>query len=96
MKVLVKYFSAIREITQTKEEILDVREETCTVLELLRSISSKYGENLTKYLFDSATQNPKPFLQFFIGDTPISELNGLATVVTNECTFAIFPPIGGG
>jgi len=94
--VLVKYFSAIREITQTKEEVLDVQEETCTVLDLLRSISNKHGENLMQYLFDPATQRPRPYLQFFIGDTPISELNGLSTVVTNECTFAIFPPIGGG
>ena len=96
MKVYIKYFSALREITHVKEEAVDVQEETCTVLDLLRSISNKYGESVTKYLFDSRTNEPRSYLQFFIEDTPISELNGFATNVTSGCTFAIIPPIGGG
>lgn len=96
MKVYIKYFSALREITQVKEEVVEVQEEACTVLDLLRSISNKHGENVTKYLFDPKTHEPRSYLQFFIEDTPISELNGFATTVTSGCTFAIIPPIGGG
>jgi len=95
LKVHIKYFSALREITHAKEEVVDVQ-EACTVLDLLRSISDKYGESVTKYLFDLRTHEPRSYLQFFIGDTPISELNGFATVVTSGCTFTIIPPIGGG
>jgi len=80
---------------QVREEVVDV-EEACTVLDVLRSISSKHGENATKYLFDSKTHEPRSYLQFFIGDTPISELNGFATIIASGCTFAIIPPIGGG
>jgi molybdopterin converting factor small subunit len=95
LKVHIKYFSALREITQVKEEVVDV-EEACTLLDVLRSISDKHGENVTKYLFDSKTHEPRSHLVFFVGDTPISELNGFATTVTSGCTVAIIPPIGGG
>lgn len=91
----IKYFSALREITQVKEDVMDAK-EGCTVLDLLHFISNKYGEDVTNYLFDLKTHEPRPYLQFFIDDTPISELKSFATTVTSGCTLAIIPPIGGG
>ena len=95
MKVYIKYFSALREITQIKEEVLEVQ-EACTVMDVLHHISNKYGENATHYLFDPKTHEPRPYLQFFVEETPISELQGFATTLTNGCTFAIIPLVGGG
>lgn len=43
MRVHVKYFSALREITNNREEELDVK-DSCTVIDLLEFIASKYGE----------------------------------------------------
>ena len=95
LRVYIRYFSALREITQVKEDVMDVT-EGCTVLDLLHLISDKYGDNFTNYLFDIKTNEPRPYLQFFIDDTPISELKSFATTVAGGSTLAIIPPIGGG
>ena len=85
----------MREMTQVKEDVLDAK-EGCTVLDLLHLISSKYGDSLTSYLFDLTTREPRPYLQFFLDDTPITELKSFATTLRSGSTLAIIPPIGGG
>lgn len=95
MKVRVQYFAIVRELTHQREEILDVDEKT-TVLEVLRALAKKHGEEFRKYVFDPGTGNPRPYIQFLVNEDLISTLNGLSTVLAEGAILAIIPPVGGG
>ncbi len=95
VKVKVQYFAAVRELVNLREETLDVTQGT-TVKGLLDLLITKHGSRLRDYVFDSLTGSPKPHLQFLLGEKSISGTNGLSTVLTDGCVFAIIPPVGGG
>jgi MoaD family protein len=95
MRVHVKYFSALRDITSVKEEDLEV-DDACTVMTLLRAIAGKYGEKSARYLFDPGTNAPRPYLQYMVENSPISGSEGFATKLRSGCTVSIIPPVGGG
>ena len=94
LKVKVRYFAITRELANLREETLDLESGT-DVFHLLGLLVSKH-EKLREYVFDPETGNPRLYLQFMINDNMISNLNGYATLLTEGCTFAIIPPVGGG
>jgi MoaD family protein len=95
LKVKVQYFASIRELTNLREEVLDVEQKT-TLLDLLKVLTKKHGERFREYIFDPATGNPKPYLQFLINQDSASNLSGLSTMLTENSVLAIIPPVGGG
>lgn len=95
MKVRVQYFAIVRELTNHREEILDVDEKT-TVLDVLKTLARKHGEEFRKYVFDPETGNPRPYIQVLVNEDSISTLNGLSTVLAEGTILAIIPPVGGG
>lgn len=94
MKVKVRYFAAVRELVNLREEFVDAP-IGASVENLLESLASKHGEKLREYLFDKAG-TPRPYLQFILNEKSISETGGLATPLTDGAVFAIIPPVGGG
>ena len=81
-------------MTNLREEIIDLDHET-KVLELLKLLVARHGK-LKDYLFDAETGILKPYIQFMVDDNLISNLKGYETILTENCTFAIIPPVGGG
>ena len=94
MNVKVQYFAIVREIVGLRDEVLNLT-EGITVLDLLKIIVTRHSQ-LKEYIFDPKTEYPRPNLQFLVDDNLISALKGFETSMTQDCTFAIIPPVGGG
>jgi MoaD family protein len=95
LKVRIRYFASLREITNLREEALEVDEGT-DVLNLLNLLVKRHGEEFKEYVFDAGTGNPYMHLQFLLNGKSISTMNGLSTILKDDCEFAIIPPVGGG
>ena len=94
MNVKVQYFAIVREMVGLRDEVLNLP-EGITVLDLLKIIVTRHSQ-LKEYIFDPKTEYPRPNLQFLVDDNLISALKGFETSMTQDCTFAIIPPVGGG
>ena len=94
MNIKVQYFAIIREMVGLREEVL-ILTQGITVLDLLKFIVTRHAQ-LRDYIFDPKTEYPRPNLQFLVDDNLISALKGFETSMTQDCTFAIIPPVGGG
>ena len=94
MKVKVHYFASVRELVNLREEVIDVPVGT-DVRGLLDVLAEKHGDKLREYIFDT-NRSPRPHLQFILNEKSISGTGGFSTVLTDGCTFAIIPPVGGG
>jgi MoaD family protein len=97
VEVKVRFFTSLREITNTREEILKIENNDRATVELiLRKLSQEYGKPFADYLYDGKTGQPKSFLQFLINGTSTSTLKGLETELHDGDVLAILPPVGGG
>ncbi len=97
MRVSVRFFTVLREITGKKEEIVQFGvDERVTVNSLLRTLATRYGKSFAEYVFDAQTDSAKGFLQFFINGQSASAFNGLETQIKDGDVLAIVPPVGGG
>ncbi len=94
MRVKIQYFASVRELINLREEVMEVPLGT-TVRGLLDLLVATHGEKLKEYLFHN-TGSPRPHLQFILGEKSISETGGYSTVLTDGCSLAIIPPVGGG
>jgi len=95
MKVTVKFFALVRELTGKREEIMDL-DDHATVRILLAKLVEEHGSKFKDYLFDPASKEPRGHLQFLIDGRNIALMKGLDTTLTEGCSFAILPPVGGG
>ncbi len=97
MKVVVRFFTTLREIVGNREETLTFNYgERVSVDLVLKTLSSKYGKPFIEYVYNGETGQPKGFLQFLINGTSISTLNGLETELNDGAVLAVLPPVGGG
>ena len=70
--------------------------ENATVRTLLGKLVEEHGSKFKEYLFDPASKEPRGHLQFLIDGRNIALMKGLDTTLTEGCSFAILPPVGGG
>ena len=97
LKVSVRFFTSLREITGKKEEKLEFpTNEKVTVDKVLKTLSQQYGKRFVDYVYDSKTHEAKGFLQFLVNGTSASTMNGLQTELKDGDVLAILPPVGGG
>ncbi len=94
MKIKVRFFTSLREITGKKEDEIQSSSIT-TVEELLAHLSKKYGREFTEYLYDDKGK-VRAYIQILINGRGINALQGLETTLKKGDTVAIFPPVGGG
>jgi len=94
MKIKVKFFTSLREITGKKEDEIQ-SPSIITVEELLTHLSKKYGREFTEYLYDEKGK-VRTYIQILINGRGINALQGFETKLKEGDTVAIFPPVGGG
>ena len=94
MKVKVKFFTSLREITQKREEKIELP-EAATVEGLLNLLSERHGRKFTEYVFGEA-KRARSDLQFLVNGRSITMLQGFKTKLENGDEVAILPPVGGG
>lgn len=94
MKVKIRYFAAVRELVNLREETLDVPVGT-NVRNLLDLLAAKHGQRLKECFFDD-TGIPRQYVQYLLNEKSVSETGGFSTLLTDESTLAIIPPVGGG
>jgi len=92
--VEVRFFTTLRDITQTKRDEVTISSAT-TVESLVALLSKKYGCSFHEYVYDEGKML-KPYLKYLVNGRSITSLNGVKTLLTNEDTVAIMPPVGGG
>ncbi|MBS7607662.1 MAG: ubiquitin-like small modifier protein 1 [Candidatus Bathyarchaeia archaeon] len=97
LRVSVRFFTTLREITGKREETLEFPEgEHVTLASVLKRLSERYGKGFVEYVYDSKTGDVKGFLQFLINGRSASTLKGLETELADGDVLAIIPPVGGG
>jgi len=95
MKIKVKFFALVRELTGTREEIVDL-DDHATVRTLLAKLVEKYGAKFRDYIFDPTSNQPKGHIQFLLDGRNITLMQGLDTSLKEGTSLAILPPVGGG
>ena len=97
VEVKVRFFTSLREIVNKREETLTFPDGVKVTVDLiLKTLSEKYGEPFTDYVYDSKTGQSKGFLQFLVNGTSTSTLSDLETELGDSDVLAILPPVGGG
>ena len=94
MKVEVKFFTSLREITGKKVDQLQLQ-SSITVYELIIMLSKKYGKKFSEYIYNNKGE-PQEYLSFLINGTNINNIEGFDTKLKKEDIIAILPPVGGG
>lgn len=95
MRVNIKYFATLREITGKREEQIELEKDS-TIRVLLGRLVELHGARFKDYVMDEKANTPRAHLLFLIDGTSISGLEGLDTRLTEDCTVALMPPVGGG
>lgn len=97
MRISVRFFTNLREITGKREEILEFSSrEAVTVDKVLKKLAKKYGRSFVNYVYDSETGEVRGFLQFLINGRSASTFKGLETELQDGDVLVIIPPVGGG
>jgi MoaD family protein len=97
LRVSVRFFTILREITGKKEETLEFpRGEEVTVDRVLKRLSEKHGKAFNDYVYDRRTGEVKGFLQFLVNGRSLSSPKGMETELSSGDVLAIVPPVSGG
>lgn len=94
IKVAVRFFTTLREITGKKEELLEFS-KPANVETVLKQLSRKYGKDFDDYMFDELG-DVQGHLQILINGKSVSTMQGLKTRLNDADQVAILPPVGGG
>ena len=94
MKVEVKFFTSLREITGKKVDEIQLQ-NTITIDELLTLLSEKYGKNFREYTYNKKGDVQK-FLSFLVNGKNINIMQGFDTKLQENDVVAILPLVGGG
>ncbi|MGD0159944.1 MAG: ubiquitin-like small modifier protein 1 [Candidatus Bathyarchaeia archaeon] len=97
MRVSVRFFTTLRELTGKKEESLEFpRGKAVTVESVLERLKELHGKRLMEYVCDPKTGEVRGFLQFLVNGRSTASFEGLQTKLSDGDVLAIIPPVGGG
>jgi len=94
MKVEVKFFTSLREITGKKVDKIQLQ-TPITIDELITMLSEKYGKNFREYIYNKKG-DVQEFLSFLVNGKNINIMQGFDTKLQEMDVIAILPPVGGG
>ncbi|MEM3151387.1 MAG: ubiquitin-like small modifier protein 1 [Candidatus Bathyarchaeia archaeon] len=89
----VRYFAIFREITNKRDEELELQ-EGATVKDLLKILSDKYGKKFKDLVFNGEIVSDRVLM--LVDGVNIYSLNNLETKLNENSIFVILPPVGGG
>ena len=90
-RVLAKFFATVREITGVRSaefEVKDIKE----LLEILSKTYPRFSETVLK----DGTFELKQFFSCMVNGKRIELLDGYDTLLKDDDSVALFPPVGGG
>ena len=90
--VLVKFFATVREITGVKS----IELEADNIRELLDLLVQTYGTKFKETTLNKDTGELKQFFSCMVNGKRIELLDGYATILKDNDSVALFPPVGGG
>ena len=91
-QVLVKFFATVREITGVKS----IELEANNINEVLQLLVQKYGSKFKNTVMEGETGELKQFFSCMVNGKRIELLDGYETVLKDNDSIALFPPVGGG
>lgn len=94
MKVIVRYFTVLREVTGKREEEIDAKKGS-TIEDILNFLNGKYGKEFEKYVL-SGRRHKGLKLLFLMNGQNIEQLEGLKTKLYDGSILTIMPPVAGG
>jgi molybdopterin synthase sulfur carrier subunit len=94
MKIKVKFFTSLREITDKKVDEIQLK-NAITIEELLNILSEKYSKEFREYIYNKKGK-VQDFLSFLVNGKNINVLQGFDTKLKQGDTIVILPPVGGG
>jgi len=95
LKIAVRFFTNLREITGTREETLTFADgEEVTLNRVVKILTEEYGKDFADYVYDVKTHKIRGFLQFLVNGK--NAVGGLMTHLSDGDVLAILPPVGGG
>ncbi|MEM2850054.1 MAG: ubiquitin-like small modifier protein 1 [Candidatus Bathyarchaeia archaeon] len=94
MKVKIKYFAYLREITGKREDLVELEEDT-SVGKLLEALSNKYGEKFREYIYGLG-EFEGVSLNFLLNGRNISLDKMFETKLQDGDVLSILPPVAGG
>ena len=92
MKITLKYFARIAELTGKKEEDL-LFKNVVSLPDLLNFLISQYGTELRDYLFEENSHKVKSIFKFLINGKTFKFEN---IVIEDNSEVVIIPPVSGG
>lgn len=95
MKIKVRYFTTLRELSGTKEEELEI-EDGSSLAQLIEKVSLKYGGEAFNYLHDKTTGRIDSSIKFLVNGMDLRRLQGFETRLKEGDIVAVIPAIGGG
>jgi molybdopterin synthase sulfur carrier subunit len=97
MRISVRFFTSLREITGKKEEnLVFPKGEAVTVNKVLKRLAEIHGKSFGEYVYDGKTGEVRSFLHILVNGQNVSSSEGIDTKVSNGDVIAIIPPVGGG
>ncbi len=94
MKVKIRYFALLRELTGKREELVELEEDT-SVGKLLETLSAKYGGRFRDYLY-GVGEFEGLSLNFLLNGRNVSLDKGFETKLQDGDVLSILPPVAGG
>ncbi len=88
----MKFFATIREITGTKS----IELKADNIKELLDLLVQTYGDKFKETVLNKDTGELKQFFSCMVNGKRIELLDGYATILKDNDSVALFPPVGGG
>lgn len=89
--MIVRFYASLRDVTGTKE----ARIAGCkTVGELLKRMCDKYGKAFEDLLLRDGSLIVG--VMVLVNGTHIAHLQGLDTLLSDDCVVDVFPPVAGG
>ena len=76
--------------------VKSVELEAENIRELLQSLVQTYGNKFRETVLDAETNELKQFFSCMVNGKRIELLDGYATILKDNDSVALFPPVGGG
>jgi len=94
VKVYVRLFTTLRELTGKREETLEFDARIVTVEDVLKELTGRYGKEFKEYLYNDK-QMVRGYLQLLVNGKSVELLERIKTRLKEGDEVAIVPPVGG-